>query len=152
EAYFVGGCVRDVLLNRPITDIDITTSATPDRIQNIFPKVIPVGIEHGTVIVRHEKQSYEVTTFRVDGTYSDHRHPDSVQFIRQLDGDLKRRDFTINALAMNKKGKVIDLFSGQKDIENKMIRTVRKDIKRFTVYPWRIILALCISTQIAFSH
>lgn len=151
EAYFVGGCVRDVLLNRPITDIDITTSATPDRIQNIFPKVIPVGIEHGTVIVRHEKQSYEVTTFRVDGTYSDQRHPDSVQFIRQLDRDLKRRDFTINALAMNKKGKVIDLFAGQKDIENKLIRTVGNGVKRFTEDPLRIIRALRFSSQLGFS-
>lgn len=151
EAYFVGGCVRDVLLNRPIRDIDITTSAPPAIIQTIFPKVIPVGIEHGTVIVRHKNESYEVTTFRVDGTYTDQRHPDSVQFINQLDEDLKRRDFTINALAMDKNGKVIDLFSGMTDLNNKLIRTVGNGVERFTEDPLRIIRALRFSSQLGFA-
>ena len=95
EAYFVGGCVRDLLLKRPIKDIDIATSAKPEKIQQIFKQVIPVGIEHGTVIVRYNHRSYEVTTFRVDGQYSDNRHPDEVQFINSIDEDLKRRDFTM---------------------------------------------------------
>src|SRR5699024_609682 len=124
SAYFVGGCVRDLLLNRPIGDIDIATSALPEQIQAIFPQVIPVGIEHGTVIVRYNHVSYEVTTFRLDGEYSDQRHPDSVQFIDRIDEDLERRDFTINALAMDKKGKIIDLFAGKKDLARRMIRTV----------------------------
>src|SRR4051812_28250902 len=89
RAYFVGGCVRDFLLNRPLGDIDIATSASPEYLQQIFPKVIPVGIEHGTVIVRHGKESYEVTTFRIDGDYSDKRHPDTVQFIDKIDKDLE---------------------------------------------------------------
>lgn len=114
EAYFVGGCVRDLLLNRSIKDIDIATSATPEEVQKLFPKVIPVGIEHGTVIVRHEHESYEVTTFRLDGDYSDSRHPDSVEFIKKIDKDLERRDFTINALAMDKTGEIIDLLKEKK--------------------------------------
>src|SRR5699024_8875411 len=104
KAYFVGGCVRDLLLDRPIKDVDITTSATPAEVQQLFSKVIPVGIEHGTVIVRHRQESYEVTTFRVDGDYSDNRRPDAVEFIRNIEQDLQRRDFTINALAMDKHG------------------------------------------------
>ena len=110
KAYFVGGCVRDYLLKRPIGDIDIATSASPSFIQKIFPKVIPVGIEHGTVIVRHNHESFEVTTFRIDGDYTDKRHPDSVVFIDNIDKDLERRDFTINALAMDLNGNMIDLF------------------------------------------
>src|SRR5699024_6912806 len=109
QAFFVGGCVRDLLLERPIGDIDIATSASPDKVQQIFNKVIPVGLEHGTVIVRHDHQSFEVTTFRVDGKYTDQRHPDEVEFINTIDKDLERRDFTINALAMDKEGKIVDL-------------------------------------------
>src|SRR5690625_1954927 len=127
KAYFVGGCVRDYLLKHDIGDIDIATSASPEDIIRLFSTVIPVGIEHGTVIVRHDHESYEVTTFRVDGTYSDHRHPDSVKFIDQIDYDLQRRDFTINAIAMDKNGQILDLFDGQKDISQKIIRTVRSE-------------------------
>src|SRR5699024_9403305 len=112
KAYFVGGCVRDFLLNRSIGDIDIATSALPDQIQQIFPQVIPVGIEHGTVIVRYNHVSYEVTTFRLDGKYTDQRRPDSVQFIDRINEDLERRDFTINALAMDLNGNITDLFDG----------------------------------------
>src|SRR5690625_2709763 len=124
KAYFVGGCVRDYLLQREIGDIDIATSASPEEIKQIFTKVIPVGIEHGTVIVRHDHQSYEVTTFRIAANYADQRHPDSVTFIDRIDEYLRRRDFTINALAMDGNGYILDLFEGQKDLRDKLIRTV----------------------------
>lgn len=151
EAFFVGGCVRDTLLGRQVGDIDITTSAKPQDIQAMFDNVIPVGIEHGTVIVRHKKHSFEVTTYRIDGIYSDKRHPDSVEFINQIDGDLMRRDFTINAMAMDKNGKVIDLFNGKSDLQRKLIRTVGDGRERFREDPLRIIRALRFSGQLGFS-
>jgi len=151
QAFFVGGCVRDLLLKRPIGDIDIATSARPEKIQKIFSKVILVGVEHGTVIVRVNDQSYEVTTFRVDGLYTDKRHPDSVEFIDQIDEDLKRRDFTINALAMDKNGKIIDLFDGKKDLQKKVIRTVGNGYERFSEDPLRIIRAVRFSSQLGFT-
>lgn len=151
EAYFVGGCVRDLLLNRNIGDIDIACSAAPEIVQQIFPKVIPVGIEHGTVIVRHKGESYEVTTFRKDGDYSDQRHPDDVMFINNIDEDLKRRDFTINALAMDKHGEIIDLFSGTKDLDAKLIRAVGNPRERFMEDPLRIIRGLRFASQLGFS-
>jgi tRNA nucleotidyltransferase (CCA-adding enzyme) len=150
EAYFVGGCVRDLLLERPIKDIDITTSARPEEIQEIFSSVIPVGIEHGTVIVRHEKESYEVTTFRTEGAYTDSRHPDHVEFIRNIDEDLERRDFTINALAMDKNYRIIDLFQGRKDLDKRIIRTVGDGYERFGEDALRIIRALRFSSQLGF--
>src|SRR5690625_4065356 len=150
EAYFVGGCVRDLLLNREIKDIDIATSASPKKIQTIFKKVIPVGIEHGTVIVRYNHQSYEVTTFRIDGEYTNNRHPDHVEFTSKIDEDLKRRDFTINALAMNKNGDIIDLFAGQKDIQAKRIRTVGNGYDRFSEDSLRMLRAIRFSSQLGF--
>src|SRR5699024_8631518 len=110
EAYFVGGSVRDILLHQKIHDVDIATSAFPAEVKAIFPKTIDIGIEHGTVLVLSEGEQYEITTFRTESTYQDFRRPDDVQFVRSLEEDLKRRDFTINALALNKKGTVIDLF------------------------------------------
>jgi tRNA nucleotidyltransferase (CCA-adding enzyme) len=151
KAYFVGGCVRDYLLKRDIGDIDIATSAAPEEIKQIFTKVIPVGIEHGTVIVRHEHESYEVTTFRIDGDYTDQRHPDSVEFIDRIDEDLKRRDFTINALAMDKGGQILDLFDGRKDLNDKLIRTVGEAADRFDEDPLRIIRALRFSSRLGFT-
>lgn len=151
QAYFVGGCVRDLLLKRPIGDIDITTSATPEFIQEIFTKVIPVGIEHGTVIVRYHKESYEVTTFRVEGAYSDKRHPDHVAFVDQVDKDLERRDFTMNALAMTKDGAMVDLFDGKKDLQEKIIRTVGNGSERFREDPLRIIRAIRFTSQLGFT-
>lgn len=151
QAYFVGGCVRDVFLDRPIGDIDITTSAKPQKIQEIFDEVIPVGIEHGTVIVRHNQVSYEVTTFRVEGTYSDQRHPDSVQFIDYIDKDLERRDFTINALAMDSNGNVLDLFHGLEDLDNRIIRTVGNGYERFKEDSLRILRAIRFSSQLGFT-
>ena len=151
RAFYVGGCVRDLLLNRPVGDIDIATSASPAFIQQIFSKVIPVGIEHGTVIVRHNHQSYEVTTFRIDGAYTDQRHPDAVEFIDQIDKDLERRDFTINALAMDKYGVITDLFDGQADLHAKLIRTVGNGYERFTEDPLRIIRAIRFTSQLGFT-
>src|SRR5690625_1966624 len=151
RAYFVGGCVRDYLLKREIGDIDIATSAAPEEIKQIFTKVIPVGIEHGTVIVRHEHESYEVTTFRIDGDYTDQRHPDSVEFIDRIDEDLKRRDFTINALAMDEKGQILDLFGGKKDLHDKLIRTVGQAADRFQEDPLRIIRALRFTSRLGFT-
>ncbi|SHF56217.1 CCA tRNA nucleotidyltransferase [Ornithinibacillus halophilus] len=150
EAYFVGGCVRDFILGRKIGDIDIATSATPNQIQHIFSETIPVGIEHGTVIVRYKKQSFEVTTFRTDGTYSDQRHPDFIQFVSNIDEDLKRRDFTINALAMGSDGRILDLFQGQQDIKERIIRTVGDGMERFSEDPLRIIRGLRFSSQLGF--
>ena len=115
EAYFVGGCVRDLLLNRHIHDIDIATSAYPEEIKQIFEKTIDTGIKHGTVTVLYEGQSYEITTFRTESGYQDYRRPDKVTFVQNLSEDLKRRDFTINALAMDAEGKIIDHFYGLND-------------------------------------
>lgn len=151
KAFFVGGCVRDLLLGRTLGDIDIATSASPVAVQQIFAKVIPVGIEHGTVIVRCNWESFEVTTFRVDGEYTDQRHPDAVKFIHTVDEDLKRRDFTINALAMNKDGQVIDLFHGKRDLQKKVIRTVGNGYDRFKEDPLRIIRALRFTSQLGFT-
>lgn len=151
EAYFVGGCVRDFLLNKPVTDIDITTNATPNQISKLFDSVFPIGIEHGTVLVRYKEQSFEITTYRTDGTYSDKRHPDSVKFIKSINEDLKRRDFTINALAMDEQGEIIDLFHGKKDLDHKIIRAVGNPKERFSEDPLRMIRALRFSSQLGFS-
>jgi len=150
QAFFVGGCVRDLLLKRPIGDIDITTSAPPTLVQQLFEKVIPVGLEHGTVIVIHKEEPYEVTTFRLDGTYSDQRHPDTVTFVNQIDKDLERRDFTINALAMDLSANIIDLFGGRRDLELKLIKTVGNGYERFKEDSLRIIRALRFSSQLGF--
>lgn len=131
EAYFVGGSVRDTLLKETINDVDIATSAKPDEIKQIFQKTIDVGIEHGTVMVLWKDATYEITTFRTESTYQDFRRPDNVEFVRSLKEDLKRRDFTINALAMNRDGQIIDYFDGQKDLEKKLIKAVGNPEERF---------------------
>lgn len=131
EAYFVGGSVRDTLLNKPINDVDIATSAKPNEIKKIFQKTVDIGIEHGTVMVLWKDETYEITTFRTESTYQDFRRPDNVEFVRSLKEDLKRRDFTINALAMNRNGEIIDYFNGQKDIEKKLIQAVGIPEERF---------------------
>lgn len=148
EGYFVGGCVRDLLLQKDIHDIDIATSATPNEVIQLFKKVIPVGIEHGTVIVRHEGESYEVTTYRQDGQYTDHRRPNDVRFVTNLAEDLRRRDFTINALAMDRNGHITDLFHGQEDLEKKLIRTVGNAVERFQEDALRILRAVRFSSQL----
>ncbi|WP_034550014.1 CCA tRNA nucleotidyltransferase [Carnobacterium funditum] len=131
EAYFVGGCVRDALLNKEINDVDIATSAFPAEVKAIFPKTIDVGIEHGTVMVLKNDETYEVTTFRTESTYQDFRRPDQVVFVRSLNEDLKRRDFTVNALAMTQDGEVIDFFDGVNDLKNGLIKAVGSPEERF---------------------
>lgn len=150
QAYIVGGAVRDHLLNQPVNDIDIATSATPKEIQTIFDQVIPVGIEHGTVIVRYFKESFEVTTFRSEEGYSDFRHPDRVEFVDSIDMDLSRRDFTINAIAMTKEGRFVDPFDGQVDLNNRLIRAVGQPVQRFREDPLRILRAIRFVSQLNF--
>ncbi|RAK22134.1 tRNA nucleotidyltransferase (CCA-adding enzyme) [Anoxybacillus vitaminiphilus] len=150
EAYFVGGAVRDFLLRRPIGDVDIATSALPEEVMRIFPKTIGVGVEHGTVMVLHEGTPYEVTTFRTEGKYEDYRRPESVTFVRSLHEDLKRRDFTMNAIAMNEHGQMIDPFAGQEAIKRKMIQTVGDAKARFSEDALRMMRALRFVSQLGF--
>lgn len=150
EAFFVGGAVRDSLLNRPIGDVDIATSARPEEVQAIFTKVIPIGIEHGTVMVRYDKQSYEVTTYRVEAEYNDYRHPDEVQFVKDIRDDLSRRDFTMNAIAMNIEGNLIDPFNGREAISLHTIKTVGNAHTRFSEDPLRMMRALRFVSQLGF--
>ena len=124
EAYIVGGCVRDAILGREPEDWDITTNAVPADIKRLFKRTIDTGIEHGTVTVMFGKEGYEVTTYRIDGKYEDSRHPSEVTFTKSLVEDMKRRDFTINAMAYNDRTGLLDLFSGREDLENKVIRAV----------------------------
>lgn len=119
EAYFVGGSVRDHILGKEIADVDIATSAAPEEVKTIFSRTLDVGIEHGTVVVLYNGIPYEITTFRTEAEYLDFRRPSEVQFIRSLEEDLKRRDFTMNAIAMDKEGRLIDPFNGRGAIEEK---------------------------------
>lgn len=131
EAYFVGGSVRDVLLERPIHDVDIATSSYPEETKAIFNRTVDVGIEHGTVLVLENGGEYEITTFRTEDVYVDYRRPSQVSFVRSLEEDLKRRDFTVNALALDENGQVIDKFRGLIDLEQKWLRAVGKAEERF---------------------
>ncbi|MEH7415137.1 CCA tRNA nucleotidyltransferase [Neobacillus drentensis] len=150
QAYFVGGSVRDYLLNRPISDVDIATSATPDEVKQIFPRTVDIGIEHGTILVLHQNTSYEVTTFRTEGDYQDYRRPKEVSFIRNLSDDLKRRDFTMNAIAMDRSGQLIDPYNGQYAIRNKVIQTVGSAAERFQEDALRIMRAVRFVSQLSF--
>lgn len=150
EAYFVGGSVRDHLLDKEIADVDIATSATPEEIKRIFSKTFDVGIEHGTIVVLFNGIPYEVTTFRAEAEYVDFRRPSEVQFIRSLEEDLKRRDFTMNAIAMDKNGRIIDPFGGLAAIREKIIRTVGKPEERFTEDALRIMRAVRFYSQLSF--
>lgn len=150
EAYFVGGAVRDLLLGKKIADIDIATSATPEEIKAIFPKTIDVGIEHGTIVVLYSGIPYEVTTFRAEAEYIDCRRPSEVEFIRSLKEDLQRRDFTMNAIAMDKEGRFIDPFDGKKAIQEKIIRTVGKAEERFSEDALRMMRAVRFFSQLDF--
>ncbi len=151
EAYAVGGCVRDALLGRTPNDWDITTSAKPEQVKVLFHRTVDTGIAHGTVTVLLEKDGFEVTTYRVDGEYEDGRHPKEVTFTASLEEDLKRRDFTINAMAYNPKKGLVDLFEGQKDLEDKVIRCVGDPLERFTEDALRIMRAVRFSAQLGFS-
>ena len=118
EAYAVGGCVRDSILGRKPMDWDITTNAKPEDIKKIFGHTIDTGIQHGTVTVMLGRTGYEVTTYRTEGTYLDHRHPSDVEFVSELSEDLRRRDFTINAMAYNETRGLVDLFGGLEELSN----------------------------------
>ena len=131
EAFAVGGCVRDTILGRKPQDWDITTSALPRQVKEIFHRTIDTGIQHGTVTVMLKGVGYEVTTYRIDGKYNDSRHPDSVEFTADLIDDLKRRDFTINAMAYNPVVGLVDAFDGMGDIERKRIQCVGDAGERF---------------------
>ena len=150
EAYFVGGSVRDFVMGREINDIDIATSAMPEEVKSVFERTFDVGIQHGTVLVLSGNEKYEVTTFRTESTYSDFRRPDSVTFVRSLLEDLNRRDFTMNALAMDESGKLFDYFEGNKDIENGIIRAVGNPETRFHEDALRMLRAIRFQSQIGF--
>ena len=141
EAYIVGGCVRDALLGREPNDWDITTSALPLEVKRIFVKTVDTGLQHGTVTVLAGGKGYEVTTYRVDGVYEDGRHPKEVTFTPSLREDLQRRDFTINAMAYREPGVLVDLFGGQKDLEDGVIRAVGDPSQRFSEDALRILRA-----------
>ncbi|MCB2593536.1 CCA tRNA nucleotidyltransferase [Listeria monocytogenes] len=150
EAYFVGGSVRDYLLNRMISDVDIATSAFPEEVKEIFQTSYDTGIAHGTVTVRENNEFYEVTTFRTEGTYEDFRRPSEVTFIRSLEEDLKRRDFTMNAIAMDEHFALQDPFSGQLAIQNKEIKAVGKASERFHEDALRMMRAVRFLSQLDF--
>jgi len=153
EAYMVGGAVRDSILGRPIHDYDICTSAMPGEILEAFPneEVIPTGLKHGTVTILINKEPYEVTTYRIDGDYSDNRRPDNVTFTKNLVEDLQRRDFTINAMAYNPKTGLIDPFNGMEDIKYKKIRCVGFAEERFNEDALRILRAIRFEAQLGFA-
>ncbi|MEG2038369.1 MAG: HD domain-containing protein [Oscillospiraceae bacterium] len=153
KAYLVGGCVRDFLMNKQPADIDITTDALPMQMMEIFSeyKIIPTGLKHGTVTVVIDLLPLEITTFRVDGIYTDNRHPSSVHFTRSLHEDLSRRDFTINAIAYNEIDGIIDYFDGESDIKNKIIRCVGESDKRFKEDALRILRGLRFAAVLGFA-
>ncbi|MGF6353727.1 tRNA nucleotidyltransferase (CCA-adding enzyme) [Paenibacillus sp. 4624] len=131
EAYWVGGCVRDEMLGRAVDDMDITTSASPEQVMALFDDCIPTGLQHGTVTVRSGGYYFEVTTFRTESEYQDNRRPAAVQFVKDIKEDLERRDFTMNALAMDVKGAIVDPFGGQVDIKQELVRCVGRAVERF---------------------
>ncbi|MDO4681031.1 MAG: CCA tRNA nucleotidyltransferase [Aerococcus sp.] len=151
EAYFVGGSIRDALLGQVINDVDIATSAYPSEVQAIFPKHFDVGLEHGTVMALVDGETYEITTFRTESTYQDYRRPDHVTFVRQLADDLLRRDFTINALAMDATGTVYDYFTGLEDLKAKTIRAVGTATERFHEDALRMMRAVRFASQLDFA-
>lgn len=150
EAYAVGGCIRDSFLGRTPSDWDITTSALPAQVKNLFRRTVDTGIEHGTVTVLFEDGAYEVTTYRVDGDYTDARHPDHVSFVRDLREDLQRRDFTINAMAYNDEDGLQDPFDGYRDLKAGLIRCVGNPEERFAEDALRIFRAVRFSAQLFF--
>ncbi len=151
EAYAVGGCVRDTLLNKEPDDWDITTSATPEQAKSLFARTIDTGIQHGTITVLIGKETYEVTTYRIDGEYEDSRHPKEVIFTSNLLEDLKRRDFTINAMAYNDRSGIVDAFGGMQDLENKIIRCVGNPKERFSEDALRMMRAVRFSGQLGYA-
>lgn len=150
EAFAVGGCVRDTLLGREPGDWDITTSASPRQVKEVFKRTIDTGILHGTVTVMKDHVGYEVTTYRIDGEYEDGRHPKSVQFTSDLKEDLRRRDFTINAMAYSHETGIVDVFGGLEDLKAGVIRCVGEPMDRFGEDALRILRAIRFSAQLGF--
>lgn len=150
EAFAVGGCVRDTILGRIPNDWDITTSARPEDVKAIFARTIDTGIEHGTVTVMLNREGFEVTTYRIDGEYEDNRHPKEVVFTPDLKEDLRRRDFTINAMAYNNKAGIVDEFGGIEDLQNSVIRCVGIPEERFNEDALRILRAVRFAAQLNF--
>lgn len=150
EAYAVGGCIRDSLLGREPHDWDVTTSASPEEVKQIFKRTFDTGIEHGTVTILQGSEAVEVTTYRIDGAYEDNRHPSEVSFTKDLKEDLKRRDFTINAIAYNDHDGIVDPFNGTEDLKNGLIRCVGDPEERFTEDALRIMRAIRFSAQLGF--
>ncbi len=151
KAYIVGGCVRDILLDKTPHDFDITTNAKPNEIISLFEKTVPTGIKHGTVTVILRDEPIEVTTFRTDRDYTDNRRPDNVTFVDDLKEDLARRDFTVNALAYNKTEGLKDFFGGQDDLQNKILRAVGNPEKRFREDALRILRLFRFASTLGFS-
>lgn len=150
SAFLVGGCVRDTFLGVTPKDFDVATNAKPDAVISLFTKVIPTGIKHGTVTVMVGNEPIEVTTFRTEGTYSDSRHPDEVKFVADIKEDLARRDFTINAMAMNGLA-IVDPFNGRDDLKNKVIRCVGNPDERFSEDPLRMMRAIRFACRLGFT-
>lgn len=150
EAYVVGGCVRDSILGRQPQDWDITTSAKPEQVKALFPRTIDTGLQHGTVTVMQDREGFEVTTYRIDGEYEDSRHPKEVVFTPNLEEDLKRRDFTINAMAYNEEKGLVDIFGGMEDIRFGRIRCVGRAEERFGEDALRMLRAIRFSAQLGY--
>ena len=150
EAYAVGGCVRDSILGRKPDDWDVTTSAKPEEMKRLFPRTVDTGIKHGTVTVLLGGEGFEVTTYRIDGVYEDGRHPTEVTFTASLKEDLRRRDFTINAMAYNERSGLVDLYGGLADMENRVIRCVGNACERFEEDALRMLRAVRFSAQLGF--
>lgn len=152
QVYLVGGAVRDLLLGKTVQDYDFTTDALPGEVQAFFPKVLPTGLQHGTVTVLFQGEPYEVTTFRVDGGYSDGRRPDAVTFTASLEEDLKRRDFTVNAMALNlADGTLSDPHNGQGDLKNRTLRAIGHPGSRFDEDALRLLRLYRFASQLGFS-
>ncbi len=149
DAYIVGGAVRDHLLKQPTTDVDITTNAKPHQVSKIF-KTKPTGLKYGTVTAMYGDEQFEITTYRVDGTYIDNRHPDEVVFVESVEEDVKRRDFTINGILMTEKEEIIDYVNGQEDLNSKMIRTIGDPKERFTEDALRMMRAFYFQSKLGF--
>ncbi len=150
EAYAVGGCVRDSLLGRTPDDWDITTSAKPEDCKRLFPRTVNTGIKHGTVTVLLGGEGFEVTTYRIDGVYEDGRHPREVTFTASLKEDLRRRDFTVNAMAYNERSGLVDIYGGMQDIKNRVIRCVGDARERFDEDALRMLRAVRFSAQLGY--
>lgn len=151
EAYLVGGCVRDLLMDKAPGDWDITTSALPEAVLTLFPDSVPTGLQHGTVTVRSDSECFEVTTFRADGAYADHRRPDAVRFTGSLREDLARRDFTVNAMAMDLQGRLYDFYGGQADLQHGVLRCVGEPDRRLCEDALRIMRALRFAATLGFA-